>query len=148
MPCNLDDLDYYETCPRGYPAGVREFRERQFVTVAEMDRTAAECNMDVTEMSSDVMEILLYQNLYRSLLRHHLFVCCVTSSLVKFQAWQCISVVLEYWNVLWNIAIVTKLNSSLMSLCSIARKSYDISMEITWYNMCLIRVLGFGVGVA
>ena len=30
MCCNLDDLDYYETCPRGYPPGVREFRERLY----------------------------------------------------------------------------------------------------------------------
>ena len=30
LPCNMDDLDYYETSHRGYPPGVREFRERLF----------------------------------------------------------------------------------------------------------------------
>ena len=30
MPCNLDDLAYYETCPRGYPAGVGAFKERLY----------------------------------------------------------------------------------------------------------------------
>ena len=29
-PCNWDDLDYYESCPRGFPAGVREWRERLY----------------------------------------------------------------------------------------------------------------------
>ena len=29
-PCNWDDLDYYETCLRGYPPGVREWRERLY----------------------------------------------------------------------------------------------------------------------
>jgi hypothetical protein len=28
VPCNWDDLNYYETAPRGYPAGVREWRVR------------------------------------------------------------------------------------------------------------------------
>ena len=28
LPCNFDDLEYYETCPRGFPAGVREWKER------------------------------------------------------------------------------------------------------------------------
>ena len=28
LPCNWDDLDYFETSHRGYPPGVREFRER------------------------------------------------------------------------------------------------------------------------
>ena len=30
LPCNLDDLDYYETCPRGYPPGIREWKERWY----------------------------------------------------------------------------------------------------------------------
>ena len=30
VPCNWDDMDYYETCHRGYPSGVREFRERLY----------------------------------------------------------------------------------------------------------------------
>ena len=30
LPCNLDDLDYYETCPRGFPDGVREWQERWY----------------------------------------------------------------------------------------------------------------------
>ena len=30
VPCSLDDLDYYETCHRGYPAGVREWKERWY----------------------------------------------------------------------------------------------------------------------
>ena len=30
VPCNFDDFDYYDTCPRGYSAGVREFRERLY----------------------------------------------------------------------------------------------------------------------
>ena len=28
VPCNWNDLEYYETAPRGYPAGVREWRAR------------------------------------------------------------------------------------------------------------------------
>lgn len=28
IPCNEDDILYYRTCPRGFPAGVREFGER------------------------------------------------------------------------------------------------------------------------
>ena len=30
LPCNWDDLDYFETSHRGYPPGVREFRERLY----------------------------------------------------------------------------------------------------------------------
>jgi hypothetical protein len=30
FPCNWDDLDYFETSHRGYPPGVREFRERLY----------------------------------------------------------------------------------------------------------------------
>jgi hypothetical protein len=30
LPCNLDDLEYYATCPRGYPTGVREWEERWY----------------------------------------------------------------------------------------------------------------------
>ena len=28
LACNEDDILYYRTCPRGFPAGVREFGER------------------------------------------------------------------------------------------------------------------------
>ena len=30
IACNLDDLDYYETCPRGFPDGLGEWRERWY----------------------------------------------------------------------------------------------------------------------
>jgi hypothetical protein len=34
LPCNRDDLYYYKACPRGFPAGVREWKERYDTHIA------------------------------------------------------------------------------------------------------------------
>jgi hypothetical protein len=34
LPCNRNDIEYYEACPRGFPAGVREWKKRYEAHIA------------------------------------------------------------------------------------------------------------------